>query len=85
LHAYFLRHPIARRYLAQQAKGAIMEGLNMGIIRELPIPLAPIALQNAFAERLKMVRHITSRQRRSDAQLGTLFESLQHCAFRGEL
>src|SRR5439155_22693940 len=41
VHAYFHRHPLARRYLDQTAKGAIMSGLNMGIIRAMPIPLPP--------------------------------------------
>ncbi|MCI5126493.1 MAG: restriction endonuclease subunit S [Candidatus Electrothrix sp. AR5] len=49
MHSYFLRHPIARRYLEQNAKGAIMSGMNMGIIKALPIPLPPLPLQNKFA------------------------------------
>jgi type I restriction enzyme S subunit len=85
LHAYFLGHPIARRYLAQKAKGAIMEGLNMGIIKEMPIPLAPIDLQVKFAARLKQVGQHKAAQRRSEANLEALFGSLQHRAFRGEL
>lgn len=85
LHAYFLRHPIARRYLAQKAKGAIMEGLNMGIIREMPIPLAPIDLQLEFAERLKQVSELKAAQRRSEADLEALFDSLQHRAYQGAL
>lgn len=85
LHAYFLGHPIARRYLAQKAKGAIMEGLNMGIIKEMPIPLAPIDLQLEFAERLRRLSEHRAAQRRSEANLEALFASLQHRAFRGEL
>lgn len=85
LHAYFLRHPIARRHLAQKAKGAIMEGLNMGIIKEMPIPIAPIGLQEEFAERLKKVSALKAGQRRSQAQLDALFACLQHRAFQGEL
>ena len=41
MHAYFLGHPIARRYLERSAKGAIMSGLSMRIIKSLPIPAAP--------------------------------------------
>jgi type I restriction enzyme, S subunit len=85
LHAYFLGHPIARRHLGQKAKGAIMEGLNMGIIREMPIPLVPIELQEEFAERVKAMSELKTEQRRSEADLEELCASLQHHAFRGEL
>lgn len=85
LHAYFLRHPIARRYLAQKAKGAIMEGLNMGIIRQMPIPLAPIELQEAFAARLAALSDLGRKVQRSESELSAVFASLQHRAFRGEL
>lgn len=85
LHEYFLRHPIARRYLAQKAKGAIMEGLNMSIIKEMPIPRAPIPLQEAFAAKLEAVIGLMRRVCQSETTLGSLFASLQHRAFRGEL
>ena len=49
MYAYFLEHPIARRYLERSAKGAIMSGLNMGIIKALSIPAAPLDLQHRFA------------------------------------
>lgn len=85
LHAYFLSHPIARRYLAQKAKGAIMEGLNMGIIKGMPIPLAPIHLQEKFNERLRLLNELRDHQRLSEARLESLRASLQYHAFRGEL
>ena len=85
LHAYFLGHPIARRYLAQKAKGAIMDGLNMGIIKEMPIPLVPIELQQEFAERLKRLDVVKATYRCSEVDLEELFASLQHGAFQGEL
>ncbi|NUF85937.1 restriction endonuclease subunit S, partial [Acinetobacter seifertii] len=49
LHSYFLLHPTARNYLESRAKGAIMSGLNMGIIKELPVELPPIKIQNEFS------------------------------------
>lgn len=85
LHAYFLRHPIAQRHLAQKAKGAIMEGLNMGIIKEMPIPLAPIDLQNAFDTRLAHLRDVQQIEQESAGRLDGLFGSIRDRAFRGEL
>lgn len=85
LHAYFLRHPIARRHLAQKAKGAIMEGLNMGIIKEMPIPLAPLALQETFEARLGEVNEVKKSEQLSAAVCNTLLGSLQDRAFRGAL
>ncbi|AZE16808.1 Type I restriction-modification system, specificity subunit S [Pseudomonas chlororaphis subsp. aureofaciens] len=48
LHSYFLLHPVARNYLESRAKGAIMAGLNMGIIKELPVALPLIEKQRHF-------------------------------------
>ena len=85
LHAYFLQHPIAKNYLNQTAKGAIMSGLNMGLIKKMPVPLPPIALQREFARRVGTVEKLKTAQRQSLAELDALFASLQHRAFRGEL
>jgi type I restriction enzyme S subunit len=85
LHAYFLRHPLARRYLDQTAKGAIMSGLNMGIIEAMPIPIPPIELQHKFARQLAAVEKLKNGYRVSLAEMDTLFAALQHGAFRGEL
>ena len=85
LHAYFLRHPTALRYLSQTAKGAIMSGLNMGLIKGMPIPLPPISLQREFARRVTAVEKLKTAQRAALAELDGLFASLQHRAFRGEL
>ena len=85
LHAYFLRHPIAQKYLHQTVKGAIMSGLNMGLIKEMPVPLPPIELQREFARRVLAVEKLKTTQRGSLAELDALFASLQHRAFRGEL
>ena len=85
MHAYFLEHPIARRYLERSAKGAIMSGLNMGIIKALPIPAAPLDLQHRFADIVQSVEQQKTRQRAHLAELDTLFASLQSRAFRGDL
>ena len=85
LHAYFLRHPIALKYLSQTAKGAIMSGLNMGLIKGMPVLLPPIKLQRDFARRVSAVEKLKTAHRASLAELDALFATLQHRAFRGEL
>jgi type I restriction enzyme S subunit len=85
LHAYFLQHQMARDYLKQTAKGAIMAGLNMGIIQKMPIPLPPVGLQQEFSRRVSSVEKLKANQRASLAELDTLFASLQYRAFQGEL
>ena len=85
LHAFFLRHPIALKYLNQTAKGAIMSGLNMGLIKEMPILLPPIALQQEFGRRVAAVEKLKQAQHAALAELDALFATLQHRAFRGDL
>lgn len=85
LHAYFLRHPTARKYLEQTAKGAIMSGLNMGIIKVMPIALPPLPLQQTFATRIASIEALKTTHRRALAALDTLFASLQQRAFAGQL
>lgn len=85
LKAYFLLHPVARRHLEQSTKGAIMDGLNMAIIKATPIPLAPLPLQQEFARQVQAIDRLRAKYRQSLAEMDALFLSLQHRAFRGEL
>ena len=85
LHAYFLCHPIARRYLIRTAKGAIMSGLNMGIIRAMPIPIAPIKLQEKFDHLCGACEEARVRWRNGAELADGLSGSLQQRAFRGKL
>ena len=85
LHSYFLMHPMARKYLEQTAKGAIMDGLNMGIIKAMPVPVVPVGLQHEFEARLKALQKTRYANIAAAIKLDSLFASLQHRAFRGEL
>lgn len=85
LHSYFMWHPMARQYLAQTSKGAIMDGLNMGIIKAMPLALPPVQLQGTFKARLAEVKALKSAQRNALDEAEALFASLQHRAFHGEL
>ena len=89
LHGYFLHHPVARQFLATRSKGAIMAGLNMGIIKELPLLLPPIAEQQRIVRKIDTLSSETQRlQTLYQHKLTTLAElkqSILHKAFSGEL
>lgn len=85
LHAYFLHHPDALHYLGIRSKGAIMDGLNMGIIKEMPLTVPPIALQRSFVGRLGQIDGCLRNYNSAIQDAEKLFKSLQHRAFRGEL
>ena len=85
LHTYFLTHPIARRYLGQSAKGAIMDGLNMGLIKALPVPKVPLHLQQRFSDIVKQVQKTALRSAKACQETETLFSALQQRAFSGQL
>ncbi|MDT0221490.1 restriction endonuclease subunit S [Gordonia sp. AC31] len=85
LHSYFLHHPVARNYLARTVKGAIMAGLNMGIIKSMPIQVPPLEMQAEFATLTASLAGHEKVLASSSSELDSLFGSLQSRAFRGEL
>ncbi|MBF6221186.1 restriction endonuclease subunit S [Nocardia abscessus] len=85
LHGYFLQHPTAQNYLRQTAKGAIMAGLNMGIIKSLPVAVPPLELQDLYTQQTRRIRESRADANRHLRYLDTLFASIQSRAFRGEL
>lgn len=89
LHLYFLHDPMARAYLAAQAKGSIMDGLNMGIISALPVRLPPLDQQANIVERFNSLQagcdRLADVQTRKLAALDELKRSLLHQAFTGGL
>ena len=76
LHSYFLMHPIAVRYLESKSKGAILDGLNMGIIKELPVPLAPLTLQQDFVALCRTTEKLRQHLEKSYKASEKLFNSL---------
>lgn len=85
LHAALLQDPDILKQLGIQSKGAVMPGLNMGIVKALQLRLPPIELQQRFSEQLTELKEQSDRGRAHLAHLDALFASLQHRAFRGEL
>lgn len=71
--------------LSEVAQGATMLNLNTKIVGNLEIPLPPLELQQTFATRVAAVERLKELHRNHLAELDTLFASLQHPAFKGEL
>ncbi|MCB5163010.1 restriction endonuclease subunit S [Marinomonas sp. E8] len=85
LHSYFLMHPAANKYLGSRAKGAIMDGLNLGMIKELPIPVVPIALQIKYVGISKSVHKSLEKLNISRIDQSGLFNALSQKAFSEKL
>jgi type I restriction enzyme, S subunit len=89
LHTYFLFHPSARAYLAAQSKGSIMDGLNMGIIQEMPIDLPSVQNQKAIGRHAEILRDMSNGlgeiYEKKCSRLAELRRALLHKAFSGQL
>jgi type I restriction enzyme S subunit len=79
LQSCFLNHPSVLQQLGVSERGAVMPGLNMGIIKDLIVPLPPLPLQQKFARVIHKFEWLRAQQREAERQ------TLLHRAFRGEL
>ena len=85
LRAAFLWHPVSREYLRRQTKGSIMDGLNLGIIKAMPIPLPDIGRQREYTARVSGISATRERAVMAMEAVEALYASLESRAFRGEL
>lgn len=84
--AFALRsHPEILRQLNRNVKGAIMDGLNLTIIKKLKFKNPPITLQNQFAQIIEKTETLKTQYNESLKELESLFGSLSQLAFRGKL
>lgn len=67
------------------AHGGTMGILNAGILKQVKIIIPPLSLQKKFINRVQSVKLAQVASNSLLAELNTLFTSLQHRAFRGEL
>lgn len=78
------RHPAILQQIASANRGAIMSGLNLGLIRTLQIPIPPIDRQRAFTQATTRIRSLRARMEGHPYE-EELFRSLVARAFSGEL
>jgi type I restriction enzyme S subunit len=83
---HLLKHDAVRMHFRTRCKRAVNQAsLNQQDIKSLSIYLPPISLQHEFARRVTTLEALKAKHRTALAELDTLFASLQHRAFRGEL
>jgi type I restriction enzyme S subunit len=82
----FLNTGYAKRMLRGMCKSIIgMANINAKEIQAMQIAIPPRQLQQTFATRIHAIEALKATHQTALAQLDTLFASLQHRAFRGEL
>ncbi len=74
-----------REQLAANAPQAAQKNINLEVLRNLEVPLPSPAEQTRFANQVAAIRSIQSAAAISAAKLETLFQTLLHRAFTGEL
>jgi type I restriction enzyme S subunit len=74
-----------QKTLEDNAPVSAQKNINLAILRELPIPLPPIALQEEFAKRINQIEKLKAYNTTALANHNALFASLQQQAFSGNL
>jgi len=85
LQGAFLYHPFVRHQLTIATKGAIMDGLNMEIIKGLRIPLPPLPVQEKYAKLVERLERLIAGHYEALRQAEHLFQTLLHRAFSGDV
>ena len=79
-----LQQPASRRHLLANAKHAINQSsINQQDVKSVPVPLPPVALQQAFAQRTAAVACIRGRQTEATSTAQASFDALLASTFRG--
>jgi type I restriction enzyme S subunit len=84
--SYSLRiNPLIIKQIKDRTRGAIMDGLNLGIIKALVIAIPPIEHQTQFADIERKIDFLKSQCDSNLRELENLYGSLIQRAFTGEL
>src|ERR1700730_419019 len=81
----YLRSQKIQRWIAAQGKGATFLEITLGRLRELPVAVPPVELQNKFSYIVEKVRQDRTKCLSQALFAKSLFSSLQSRAFAGQL
>jgi type I restriction enzyme S subunit len=82
---YYLNNPNVYEKIMERKSGSAITRIILREIREIPIVLPPLALQQQFARVVESVERIRERQVASGRQIEGLCEGLMQMVFAGEL
>lgn len=82
---FLLSSAAVKARLEQLSLGQTLPNLNSQIVEGLKVPSPPLMPQREFAARATAIRSVVVAQNEATTELDSLFASLQHRAFRGEL
>ncbi|MFV5703074.1 restriction endonuclease subunit S [Flavobacterium sp. XS2P12] len=89
INPIFFKQLFQSEYLLQQlpklSRGGTMDIINVGIVKQIKIPVPPLNLQNQFASIVEKAEVLKSQFKESLNELENLFSSLSQRAFKGEL
>ena len=80
-----LRTDAVQRWMSARTKGVAVQGINLGDLKQVPIPSVAVDDQHEFAQLITRVSELRARARRQMAELDALLGSLQRRAFSGLL
>ena len=83
----FIQHWLSflQKTLEETAPMAAQKNINLKILKELNIPLPPLALQSEFAKNIRLIETQKNQAQTNLKNSTTLFNSLLQRAFKGEL
>lgn len=76
VHSAFKLHPAIQFQLLQKCKGAVMDGLNLGLIKGLELKLPPLDLQKKYVEIIDRIENQIAVTRQLCKQYEDCFNSL---------
>lgn len=82
---YILRSKLVQNVIFKSATGSAAKGVRSAVFAKIKIPVAPISLQNQFAEKIQLIEKQKELAKQSLKESEDLFNALLQKAFRGEL
>jgi type I restriction enzyme S subunit len=85
LYHYLSNDRVRRKFVLPLVTQSTISGINQSNLARVPVIVPPLALQDAFARRLRVVDRLRAAQEASLPIHDALFTVLQYRAFTGEL